>query len=271
MANGDSQQDQQNQQPVDPVLQQLLAQAAAGSTTEEGYGKSFPYPVRQVKGVSAELSSIAQLDIKRGGGATQNRVSYGGHLLVDEKGIVSRQPYDPERDARRELMGLSDDVARGSLLSLLQSRGFYGRSKPSATALAGTRFESEDLNAMSDLLYLANARGTTWKPLLAEIASMPSVAAAGSGRTIRVTSAEDLGVYLREESFRQLGRNLTKQELQQAIQNIQNQQRQRAVSSMDAPSLEVAARETVAGVDPSRRSAMKLGRALQVLFSGGGQ
>lgn len=267
MANGDNQQDQQ---PVDPVLQQLLQQAGA-SATEEGYGKTFPYPVRQVKGVTPELSGIAQLDIRRGGGATQSRISYGGHLLVDEKGFVSRQPYDPDKDARRELMGLTDDVARGSLLSLLQSRGFYGRSKPSATALAGTRFESEDLNAMSDLLYLANARGTTWKPLLAEIASMPSVSAAGTGRTIRVTSAEDLGVYLREESFRQLGRNLTKQELQQAIQNIQNQQRQRAMSSMDAPSLEVAARETVAGVDPSRRSAMKLGRALQVLFSGGGQ
>jgi hypothetical protein len=197
---------------VDPELAQLIAQAGGmASGVEEGFGKDFTYPVRQIRGVVPELSAIAQMDIRRGMPADRN--AYGGHLLVNEKGFVARQPYDPDKDARRELMGLKDDVAR---------------------------------------------------------ASLPTVAVGSSGNRVRVTSSEDLGVYLREESFRQLGRNLTKQELQQAIIGIQNQQRQRAGSSMDAPNISVAAEQAVAGVDPDRRSAMKLGQALQVLFSGGG-
>lgn len=259
----------QNQQTTDPALAALLAQAAGGMATgvEEGFGKEFPYPVRPIQGVAPELSAIAQLDIRRG--ATPDRLAYGGHLLVNEKGLVSRQPYDPEKDARRELFALKDDVQRASILSLLHSRGFYGDSKPSQGALSGVRFEYEDLNAMASLLYVANSKGSTWQPIIAQVAAMPSVAVGGVGSRVRVTSSEDLGVYLREESFRQLGRNLTKQELQQAIAGIQNQQRQRAASSMDAPNVQVAAQQAVAGVDPARRSAMKLGRALELLFSGG--
>lgn len=261
--------EKQDQQATDPVLTQLMAQAAGGMAAgvEEGFGKEFPYPVRPIKGVVPELSPIAQLDIRRG--ATPDRLAYGGHLLVNEKGFVARQPYDPEKDARRELFALKDDVQRASILSLLHSRGFYGDSKPSQGALSGVRFEYEDLNAMASLLYVANSKGSTWQPIVAQVAAMPSVAVGGGGSRVRVTSSEDLGVYLREESFRQLGRNLTKQELQQAIAGIQNQQRQRAASSMDAPNVQVAAQQAVSGVDPARRSAMKLGRALELLFSGG--
>ena len=261
-----------NEQPpaptTDPALAQLIAQSAGAVSAESELGASFPYPQRQIKGVAKELLPIAQLDIKRG--TTADRQFYGGHLLVNEKGVVARAPYDPNKDARIELMKLNDDVARANLLNILHSRGFYGDSKPSRGAILGVRFEYEDLQAMGSLLYTANAKGSTWEPILAEVASMPSVASVGGGRQVRVTSPEDLGVYLREESFRQLGRNLTRQELQQAILNIQNQQRQRAASNMDAPSIGVAAQETVAGIDPDRRAAMGIGRALEALFSGGG-
>ncbi len=262
--------EKQEQKATDPALVALFAQAAGGMAAgvEEGFGKTFPYPVRPITGVAKELSVMAQLDIQRG--RTPDRLAYGGHLLVNEKGVVARQPYDPEKDARRELFALKDDVQRASILSLLHSRGFYGDSKPSQGALTGVRFEYEDLNAMASLLYVANSKGSTWQPVVAQVAALPSVAVGGGGGSrVRVTSSEDLGVYLREESFRQLGRNLTRQELQQAILGIQNQQRQRAASSMDAPNVEVAAEQAVSGVDPARRSAMKLGRALELLFSGG--
>ena len=258
---------QQPPPPTDPKLAQIIAQAGGGVSAESELGSDFPYPTRQIKGVSPELLPIAQLDIKRGTGA--DRQFYGGHLLVNEKGVVARAPYDPDRDARVELLKLNDDVARANLLNILHSRGFYGDSKPSRGAMLGVRFESQDLYAMGSFLYTANAKGSTWEPLLAEVAAMPAVASVGGGRSVRVSSPEDLGVYLREESFRQLGRNLTRQELQQAILGIQNQQRQRAASNMEAPSLGVAAQETVAGVDPDRRAAMGIGRALEALFSGG--
>jgi hypothetical protein len=258
---------QQPPPPTDPVLTQLIAQAGGGVSTESELGNNFPYPVRPISGVAKGFDVIAQADMRLGGSVDRPRKFYGGHLLVNEKGLVARAPYDVQKESRIELMKLDDDVARGNLLNILHSRGFYGDSKPSRRAILGTGFEYEDLQAMGSLLYTANARGSTWEPIFAEVTAMPAVASVGGGRQVRVTSPEDLGVYLREESFRQLGRNLTRQELQQAILSIQNQQRQRAASNMDAPSLGVAAQETVAGVDPDRRTAMKLGRALELMFS----
>jgi len=256
--------------PVDPALQQIIAEASGAGPAGSGFGSDFPYPVRPISGVAKGYDSIAQADMRLGGSVDRPRQFYGGHLLVNEKGVVSRAPYDVTKEARVELFKLTDDVMRSNVINILHSRGFYGDRKPSRRAILGTGFDAEDIDAMESLLYTANSRGSTWEPLFAEITLMPSVAAVGGGRSVRVSSPEDLGTYLREESFRQLGRNLSRQELQQAILSIQNQQRQRAASNMDAPSLGVAAQETVAGVDPDRRAAMGIGRALEALFSGGG-
>jgi hypothetical protein len=256
------------QPPIDQDFQRILQQAATTTEKIEGLGKEFPYPVRTVTGVKPGLEPIAFPDIKRTGGVDRP-MRYGGHLLVDQNGNVARSPYDPVKESRIELTKIAGTAAGASLLNLLASRGYYGvNGKPSATALAGTRLESKDLQAMEDLLYYANSRGSTWEPLVAELAVMPAMQGTGGGSRVRVTSAEDLGVYLREESFRQLGRNLTRGELQQAIANIQNQQRQRAASAQDAPSLQTAAQMQVAGVDPNRAAAMRLGRALELLVSG---
>jgi hypothetical protein len=252
------------QPPVDPA--QLLLQAATAGQETQGFGKGFPYPSRKVVGVAPELNQIAFPDLQR---SPVDRMRYGGHLLVDQNGIVARSPYDPVKDSRLELTKVVGTAAGSSLLLTLASRGFYGTNgKPSQTALSGTRLEPKDLQAMEDLLYYANSRGSTWQPLVAELAVMPAVQGIGGGTRVRVTSAEDLGVYLREESFRQLGRNLTKSELQQAIANIQNQQRQRAASAQDAPSLETAAEMQVAAADPNRAAAMRVGRILEILGGG---
>ena len=122
---------------------------------------------------------------------------------------------------------------------------------------------------MEDLLYYANSRGYTWEPLMQELMVAPAVQQVGGGVSVRVTSEEDLGAYLRDEAFRQLGRNLTKAELGQAIQNIQNQQRQRAMSRQDAPSPSVAARQQVTEIAPARSAAMRLGAAMNAMFGGG--
>jgi len=254
-----------DQTATDQAFQNALIQATAGTQTGAGLGQDFPYPVRKIKGIKPELQSLALADTKRTSFYAPQ--TYGGHLLVDENNIVARTPYDPYKERRIELTALNQ-TDRTELLNLLASRGFYGNSKPSRTAYTGERFEEKDLQAMEDLLYYANSRGATWKPLYAELKTMPQVAPVGGGTNVRVTSPEDLGVYLREESFRQLGRNLTKQELQAAILGIQNQQRQRAGSKQDAPSIATAAQMQVGQIDPDRASAMKLGRALQLMFSG---
>lgn len=254
--------------PVDPALAQLLQQAA-GQTAENQstLGKDFPYTSRTVTGVKSGLEQIVFPDIQRT--SVDRPMRYSGHMLVDGNGVVTRNPYNPSKEARAELTRIAGTAAGANLLNLLASRGFYGNSKPSITALQGTRFETKDLQAMEDLLYYSNSRGYTWEPLVRELMIAPATQQVGGGVSVRVTSAEDLGVYLRDEAFRQLGRNLTKQELNQAIQNIQNQQRQRAMGRQDAPSPSVAAREQVTEADPSRAAAMRLGAAMSAMFGGG--
>lgn len=261
----------QDTQPVEPDFAALLQAAGEQQAQDDKnvLGKDFPYTVRTITGIKPGLEKIAFPDIKRSGGVDRP-MRYGGHLLVDQNGAIARSPYDPVKESRVELTKIGGTAVGASVLNLLASRGYYGvNGKPSQSALAGTRYEPKDLQAMEDLLYYANSRGSTWEPLIAELAVMPAVqGTGGGGARVRVTSAEDLGVYLREESFRQLGRNLTKSELQQAIAGIQNQQRQRALSAQDAPSLQTAAQMQVAGVDPNRAAAMRLGRALELLVSG---
>ena len=261
---------EEDKQPpaVDPALAQLLQQAAGQSQENQPtLGKDFPYASRTVTGVSKGLEQLVFPDIQRT--SVDRPMRYSGHMLVDGNGVVSRSPYNPSKDARAELTRIAGTAAGAQILNLLASRGFYGKSQPSITALQGTRFETKDLQAMEDLLYYSNSRGYTWEPLIQELMVMPATQSVGGGVSVRVTSAEDLGVYLRDEAFRQLGRNLTKSELNQAIQNIQNQQRQRAMGKQDAPSPSVAAREQVTEADPARASAMRLGAAMSAMFGGG--
>lgn len=261
-----------NQEPVDQELvdqdfANLLKQVGA-ETSKKPFGEDYTYAPRTISGVKPGLEQIVFPDVKRTG-SVDRPMRYSGHLLVDGSGVVARNPYNPTKEARAELTRIAGTAAGANLLNLLASRGFYGKSQPSTTALQGTRFEQKDLQAMEDLLYYANSRGYTWEPLVRELMIAPATQPVGGGVSVRVTSAEDLGVYLRDEAFRQLGRNLTKAELQQAIQNIQNQQRQRASGRQDAPSPSVAAKEQIGEVAPARAAAMGLGAAMSAMFGGG--
>lgn len=255
--------------PPDQTFVNLIKQAAGQSAENQPpLGEDFPYTTRKVVGIAKGLEQTVFPDLSR---STADRpMRYSGHMLVDGNGIVTRNPYNPTKEARAELTRITSSAAGANILNLLASRGFYGKSQPSITALQGTRFEQKDLQAMEDLLYYANSRGYTWEPLMQELMVTPATQPVGRGGvSVRVTSEEDLGAYLRDEAFRQLGRNLTKAELGQAIQNIQNQQRQRAMSRQDAPSPSVAAREQVGQAAPARAAAMRLGAAMNALFGGG--
>jgi hypothetical protein len=210
------------EQQINPVFAQLMQQYGS-MEIEEGFGPNFPYPVRYPTGVAPALQGLVKLDFQRGGGATQRRVTYSGPFLVNEKGVIVRGPYDPDAEARKELFAYGNDVERAALLNLLHTRGFYGSGKPSVTALSGERFESKDLRAMADLLYFANSRGSTWQPLMAEIAALPTVTP--TGPRIRTSSKEDIRQYVNRDSLELLGRTLTRAEFREALQMIQARER----------------------------------------------
>ncbi|HBQ52156.1 MAG TPA: hypothetical protein DD711_04765, partial [Acidimicrobium sp.] len=86
--------------------------------------------------------------------------------------------------------------------NLLQTRGYYGNSKPSTN-----RVDSVDRSAMAEFLNnVANANGVTYKVALQILEGTPQVkGAGGKAPSVRVTSPDDLKVVFRKASTDLLG------------------------------------------------------------------
>jgi hypothetical protein len=183
---------------------------------------------------------------------------YKGAYLVDDRGLIARKPYDPNKDVEGELYAM-DDATRATVQSLLYSRGFYGSSKPSRT---GTM--SADRTAFKEFLNYANSEGYTWKPLLAKVSSMPMVQGAGGGSKYRVSAPEDITEYLRQASLEKLGRTMSKEDVDKAIAAIQQTER---TKGPDAPAMQVAAAQQVSAASPDREKSVRFRRGIDIAMN----
>jgi len=183
---------------------------------------------------------------------------YKGAYLVDDRGLIARKPYDPNKDVEGELYAM-DDATRATVQSLLYSRGFYGSSKPSRT---GTM--SADRTAFKEFLNYANSEGYTWKPLLAKVSSMPMVQGASGGSKYRVSAPEDITEYLRQASLEKLGRTMSKEDVDKAIAAIQQTER---TKGPDAPAMQVAAAQQVSAADPDREKSVRFRRGIDIAMN----
>lgn len=183
---------------------------------------------------------------------------YKGSYLVDDRGLIARKPYDPNKDVEGELYAM-DDATRATVQSLLYSRGFYGSSKPSRT---GTM--SADRTAFKEFLNYANSEGYTWKPLLAKVSSMPMVQGMGGGSRYRVSAPEDITEYLRQASLEKLGRTMSKDDVDKAIAAIQQTER---TKGPDAPAMQVAAAQQVSAADPDREKSVRFRRGIDIAMN----
>ena len=183
---------------------------------------------------------------------------YKGSYLVDDRGLIARKPYDPNKDVEGELYAM-DDATRATVQSLLYSRGFYGSSKPSRT---GTM--SADRTAFKEFLNYANSEGYTWKPLLAKVSSMPMVQGMGGGSRYRVSAPEDITEYLRQASLEKLGRTMSKEDVDKAIAAIQQVER---TKGPDAPAMQVAATQQVSAADPNREKSVRFRRGIDIAMN----
>ncbi len=178
---------------------------SAGQQSGANYLTGYGFPSRIVKG-TAEGIAVDPKDFETaGGGGAGRRTIYRGSLLVDENGIVSRPQYDLNAltDANTILLELIKDPTQYKYYTnLLQTRGYYGNSKPSTN-----RVDSPDRSAMAEFLNnVANANGVTYKVAFQILEGTPQVQSSGKkAPSVRVTSPDDLKVVFRKASTDLLG------------------------------------------------------------------
>jgi hypothetical protein len=264
--------------PVDPnatdtstsAFDKFMAEQGAGLdfTSSTGkFGATFPYQKRIVVGISDKLDSQQQaaLSSQIGKYPGTSAMNYSGEYLVDQNRLIVRQPYDLSStgtDVYDELYSLKDGERFG-ILSLLQSRGFYGGGKASPGVPV-----AKDRTAWKEFLGYANSKGYTWRSLLGDLAAAPAVySGGGSGTRVKATSSEDIGAYIKQASLDKLGRTMTKDDVDTAIAAIQKQQIDRASSKMDAPSLSVAAEQQVSKLQGNAEKGVQFRKAIDAAMS----
>jgi hypothetical protein len=244
-------------------FEQFAAQQG-GFYSTGGFGSLTAYPKRPIVGfdptINPETQQAISSQIKMvGPKGRQVRVTYSGEFLVNENRQIARAPYG-EEDIYNELYSMKDGE-RLNTLRLLQSRGFYGTGKPSAT---GTL--SKDRTAFKEFLSYANAKGYTWKPLLQELITAAPVygGSGGAGSRYRTSPKENVAEYLRTASLEKLGRTMSKADIDKAIAAIQQQE---ATRGPQAPALSVMAGEQVSQLQGGAEKAVRFRKAIDAAMS----
>lgn len=192
------------------LLAQLTLEAqaqvqATGNKSGANYLLGYAYPQRIVKGnVSGVQIPTTDIETFRADGGMLQK--YTGDLLVDKNGNIAQKQYElsPMGESNTILLQLlaENPLRYKTLTNLLQTRGFYGNTKPSTN-----RVDQNDRYAFSEFLNnVANANGVTWDVGEQILASMPQNLAAGTkAPSVRVTSDDDLKVVFRKASTDLLG------------------------------------------------------------------
>ena len=243
-------------------FEQFAAQEG-GFYSTGGFGSLTAYPKRPIVGFDPTIDPQTQQAVSSqiqtvGPGGRPVGVTYSGEFLVNENRQIARAPYG-EEDIYNELYSMKDGE-RLNTLRLLQSRGFYGTGKPSAT---GTL--SKDRTAFKEFLSYANAKGYTWKPLLQElITAGPVYSGSGGGSRYRTSPAENITEYLRTSSLEKLGRTMDKSLIDKAIAAIQ---REEATKGPQAPALSVMAAQQVSQLQGGAEKAVRYRKAIDAAMS----
>ena len=261
MADGQQDPTQTGSEQTD--FEQFAAQEG-GFYSTGGFGSLTAYPKRVFVDFDPQISEqqkqaiMGQVSYYGKPGGKEVAPTYSGEFLINERRQIARAPYG-EEDVYNELYAMRDGE-RLNTLRLLQSRGFYGTGKPSAT---GTL--SKDRTAFKEFLSYANAKGYTWKPLLQElITASPVYSGSGGGARYRTSPAENISEYLRTASLEKLGRTMSKADIDKAIAAIQQQE---ATKGPQAPALSVMASQQVSQLQGGAEKAVRYRKAIDAAMS----
>ena len=175
---------------------------------------------------------LAPPQISASGGlySPAKRTSFSG--IVNQDNTVTNF-YDLTT-APGEILGSLNDVSRSKLITELQSRGWYGSSKPQGG------FGDSDRAAMRDLLYYSNIQGRSFSEVLNTIAKAPITAGGGGGAVKQVSSTEDLVSIANKTALATIGKKLSPEQAKAFSQAYQQAQRaDMGGSPQQAPSADV--------------------------------
>ena len=223
-----------------------------------GAAVDYDVPARAFRGFSGNVTAAEQSTLSKKLSRFGPQQVYKGSYLVNESGLIDKKPYNPNKDVYTEMYSMDTTTLR-SYQSLLYSRGFYGKTKPSQT---GTM--SADRSAFKEFLTYANSRGYTWKALIPEIVAMPMTTGGTGGSRYRVSAPEDITEYLRQASLEKLGRTMSKADVDKAIAAIQQTER---TKGPDAPAISVAAAQQVSAADPNREKSVRFRRGIDIAMN----
>lgn len=213
------------------------------------------------------------------GGSQYSRIDEGiyiGPLLVDKDNQISKdhpQKYVPD-EAFSIIASFGTEEERFAFLKSLEAKDFYGSGQVSAT---GT--DSEDLNAVAQLLNVANIMGRTWDVAYYHVltsgkyATTPGRGGGGGGVSIRYTNPADVKAVFQESAQRILGRSVDENTLNQFVDTYREMERQGARGSVQAPAVSTAAESQIEQQYGAERSAVgfsNLARIMDSLIRGGG-
>jgi hypothetical protein len=232
---------------------------AEGGLDFAGVAVDYEVPARAFKGFSGNVTAAEQATLSKKLSRFGPQQVYKGSYLVNESGLIDKKPYNPNKDVFAEMYSIKDTTTLRAYQSLLYSRGFYGRNKPSLTGTMST-----DRSAFKELLTYANSRGYTWQALIPEIASMPMTMGGGGRSRYRVSAPEDITEYLRQASLEKLGRTMSKEDVDKAIAAIQQTER---TKGPDAPAMQVAAAQQVSAADPDREKSVRFRRGIDIAMN----
>jgi len=225
------------------------------------------------KGVTMQAGNVLGGTNFIGKYATSAQVS--SNKLIDKNGELSREQYNPSKDAEVELAQMKQ-IDRMALLNSLYTRGFF----PNKTGPSVTGRDSGSVYAMEQFLAAVNPTGYTWdvaKPIVfsqfGAIQGAPGTGGAANKYT--VSSDDDIINIANKVAEQTIGRRLSSTEVNKIVNKVQARERtagqSRATETEQAASPQTIAQNQIEqqyGQEASMMRFGQLGASLDALLKG---
>lgn len=195
--------------------------------------------------------------------------------LIDKNGELSREQYNPSRDAEVELAQMSQGN-RIELLNALYQRGFF----PSKTGPSVTGRDNNSVYAMEQFLAAVNPTGYTWdvaKPIIfSEFQAIQGApGSGGAARKYSISSDDDIINIANKVAEQTIGRKLSSTEVNKIVGKVQSRERaagqSNATETQQAPSAQTIAQNQIEqqyGQEAAMMRFGELGASLDALLKG---
>lgn len=195
--------------------------------------------------------------------------------LIDKNGYLSRDQYNPSKDAEVELAQMSDSDRKELLNGLYQREFFPGKTQPSVTGR-----DSASVAAMEQFLMAVNATGYTWdvaKPIVFSQyqATQGLPGSGGSAPKYSISSEDDIINIANKVAEQTIGRRLSSTEVGKIVGKVHARERSAGQSQANeteqAPSPQTIAQNQVEqqyGQEAAMMRFGQLGASLDALLKG---